>query len=268
MAGCAGIETSESQLFAEPSRCQSATIAYRFEHKSGRGNAPRSAVAKLLDPAGTSGKPICRVVSLAVQYPHPKGRTGYARVECIVAGASDGGEAPTGPRGWLARFGRLAEDTLPGLKMADGVDEALGLDVPIGELDDALAALQRPADPSSTVQAHSADSAATRVFCTINGVNLLPRHERVAELDRLVARVRRNGSIISPTSSVVRRMMNAGDEKLAADASLPHATTAQGSSAMHAPSHTAAAMHDEGALPAAYTQTVISPLPPVEPLGP
>src|SRR4029079_2099387 len=90
------------------------------------------------------------------RYPHRRGRAGFARLECITATISD--PANSKSPGWLERVGKLADETTPGLTMAEGIHEAMGLDLPIGEVEGVLARLQQSTGGSQSAQRAATNS--------------------------------------------------------------------------------------------------------------
>ena len=172
LAGCSLLQSGESQLFSSPSRYQAASITYRKAS------------------CGTDEVP-GRRTTLAIRYPHPAGRAGCARVELIVDGGF-GTRDPLSPR-WLDRMRRLARENLPGVSLAPGIEEALGYDWPVAELDPLLARLEHPLPTSLDLS----PGAKVSVVASINGAAVPPRNAPLAELEELIARVRREGSLIS-----------------------------------------------------------------------
>src|SRR5690349_15743474 len=136
--GCAGMKTSQSQLFGTGnSNFKSASVTYRIERQVPSRSTSSAGWANLLSPGEKNNPAERRVTMLAVRYPHPAGRAGYARLECITATIPDA--ATSQSPGWLERVGKLADETMPGLTMAEGIHEAMGLDLPIGEVEGVLA---------------------------------------------------------------------------------------------------------------------------------
>ncbi len=207
-AGCSGMKTSQSQLFGTQGNYQSASITYRIEQLVPPRAASGPAWAKYLALGSDEQPAERRVITLAVRYPHPAGRAGYARIECIIAAAPNGGGESSRLPGWLERLGELADDGLPGISMAEGIHEAMGLDVPIGELDAVLARLEQPDDGIQGQPGGAARQQAVQVAYALNGAARPPRTKRVAELDQLIARVRSDGSVISHGSSIAESLVN------------------------------------------------------------
>ncbi|MGD9723139.1 MAG: hypothetical protein AB7O59_17540 [Pirellulales bacterium] len=202
-AGCSGIKTSDSQLFGAHGGCQSAAIAYRVERDIPRQPSGDSRLAKWLAPYDANRPPERRRTTLAVRYPHPSGRAGYARVECIVEDVTRPAAPVADDSSWLGRVRRAADEHMPGIVLADGVHEAMGLDVRIEDLAPVLARLRQPEILTTAATARvgesQANNAVVQVACTIDNAPLPapPAAQRVQELDKLIARVRRDGSLIS-----------------------------------------------------------------------
>jgi hypothetical protein len=206
--GCSGMKTSQSQLFGTQGNYQSASITYRIEQHIPPRAASGPAWVKHLALGGAEQPAERRIATLAVRYPHPAGRAGYARVECIIAAAPDGAVESSRLPGWLDRLGELADDGLPGISMAEGIHEAMGLDVPIGELDAVLARLEQTDAGRQGQPGGDGQRQVVQVSYAVNGAIRPPRSRRVAELDQLIARVRRDGSVISHSSSIVEPLVN------------------------------------------------------------
>jgi hypothetical protein len=200
IAGCAMLQNGESQLFSRPSRYESASILYRVGPRGPTVAATRVSLVSLQQQAGAEQSDADgstgRRTTLAIRYPHPAGRAGYARVELIVE-TGPATPDPSSPN-WLDRVRRLARENLPGIALAPGIDEALALDLPMAELDPLLVRLEQPAPATSPARA----SANVSLVASINGTALPLRNTPVAELDRLTARVRREGSLISHKAQV------------------------------------------------------------------
>ncbi|MBI3837870.1 MAG: hypothetical protein HY288_08055 [Planctomycetia bacterium] len=236
VAGCAMLGSNESQLFSRTSRYESASITYRVTPVA-PGNAPLGApLTAYQAPTFHGANSSSRKTMLAVRYPHPAGRAGFARVELIVqASKSDAPGTSAWMPNWLDRVRRFAHESLPGVSMAEGVQEALGLDLPVADLDRVVARLQQPVQTASGVES----AREVLIAAKINGAPLALANVRVAELDGLVARVRREGSLISHSSSTIDWELD----------SQPGPASPQAASAI---------------IPASYSSPAIQRLPPVE----
>jgi hypothetical protein len=190
---------NESQLFSRGSRYESASITYRVA-PAAPSNAPNGAVLASYQTASAPAGSTNRKTTLAIRYPHPAGRAGFARVELIVqAGKSDATGTSTWMPSWLDRVRRLANETLPGVSMNGGVQEAIGLDLAVADLDRVVARLQHPIRPAAGV----VRTKEVLIAAKINGRQLALANAPVAELDALVARVRREGRLISHSSATM-----------------------------------------------------------------
>jgi hypothetical protein len=201
------MKTSQSQLFgAGSSNFKSASVTYRIDRQV-PSRASNAGWAKLLS-AGEKDQPAeRRVTMLAVRYPHPAGRAGYARLECITATIPDAAKSKS--PGWLERVGKLADETMPGLSMSEGIHEATGLDLPIGEVEGVLARLQQSASSAeSTTSAATNPRQVVQVSYEIDGQAQPDFQRRVPELERLIARVRNEGSVVSHNSSIVESLVS------------------------------------------------------------
>ncbi len=200
MAGCAMLGRNESQLFSRASRYESASITYQVAPVAPGSASQGARLASYQTLSASGANPGGRTTTLAIRYPHPSGRAGFARVELIVqAGKSDATGTSSWMPNWLDRARRFSQETMPGISMAEGVQEALGLDLPIADLDRVVARLQQPIQPTAGV----ARAKTVVISAKINGTPLALPSARVAELDALIARVRHEGSLISHSSSTM-----------------------------------------------------------------
>jgi hypothetical protein len=236
VAGCAALKTPESQLFARGSRYESASITYRVGPRASRGGSQDVVLASHQQassaPIASAGQ---QNAMLAIRYPHPAGRDGYARVELVVKGGQKSAALPpTRLPAWLDRARRFAHESLPGVSLGDGVEEALGLDLPVADLDRLVERVQRPVQSAGG----AAPLVGASVAVKINGAPLPTLNAHVAELAALIARVRKEGGLISYTTL--------GDDLEVPQAEAPFASV---------PSRV---------VTASYTTPAITRLPPVE----
>ena len=210
IAGCSGLGKNESQLFGGTSTTKSASITYRVVRDIAAREPTGPAVLQFLPGQRPGTDAERRITTVAIRYPHPAGKAGYARVECVVRKATtESASSSSSLPDWLERARKLADDSLPGLTLADGIHEAMGLDVPIAELESVLTAVrQMPA--SSNVQGDPRMT--VRLASTIDGVAAPVRTSRVREIETLIGRVRRDGKLISHTTRIEEPMFQAVDE--------------------------------------------------------
>jgi hypothetical protein len=111
--------------------------------------------------------------------------------------------------GWLDRVGKLADETMPGLTMAEGIHEAVGLDLPIGDVEKVLARLQQTTSGTESPESETTNPRQiVQVSYEIDGQEHPDLQRRVPELERLIARVRSEGSVVSHSSSVVESLVS------------------------------------------------------------
>jgi len=191
--GCALLKTPESQLFSRTGRYESASIEYRVGPSVPQAANSIDLVASQQKPTSPTAKVAGRQMLLVVRYPHPNGRAGFARAELLVEGNSASPQGGSKLPGWLDQARRFANEHMPGVSFGDGVEQALGLDLPAAELDGLIDQVQQPvqllADEASTDRVH--------LLAQVNGRRLAERTAHVQQLDRLVERVRKEGTLIS-----------------------------------------------------------------------
>jgi hypothetical protein len=199
-SGCSLLRLPETQIRSPVGAYESATIRYQVDsplaRTAGRAASGNVQLASHEDADPTARSNADKVRTLYLKYPHPSGRTGYARAELIVestrivAGKTD---AAPKPSGWVQRLRTAAREQLPGVTFADGVEAAWALDVPIAEVDKVIHALDK--------QNYFGDSNATAtgviLSANVNGLTREKGWSRVPELESLVARVSREGSLVS-----------------------------------------------------------------------
>lgn len=231
IVGCSLLNTPKSQLFDGQRPYQAASVTYRIA-PAGQTSAHQQVSYNATTSSTT------RTTTLAIRYPHPAGKTGCARVELVVARSSPTPQAGGDKTSWLNKVRDLANANLPGVTLADGVDEAMGMDLPAAELDKLVARLQQA--PATTTAATTGEAPAALV-ASINGNTLSVPQTRLVELDQLIARVRREGNLISQPT-------------VPTDISVP--ASAVVTAAAIAPS-------TSSVVPAAYTAPRLERLPPV-----
>lgn len=128
---------------------------------------------------------------LAIRYPHPDGRRDVARAELIVADLAAEAEADAS---WRPRLGRALAGALPGVAWGPGIRRAVGLDVPVAEIQDIVVAAQQ-ASPADGSVAAPASTALVRL--EVNGQPAPIATASPAVLERLAQRTMREGRLIS-----------------------------------------------------------------------
>jgi hypothetical protein len=193
IGGCAWLKGSKSVASSRASQHQTASIVYQITHGT---PTAASQDVRLASYAPSDRNPVAAPESgkttLAIRYPHPAGLANYARIELIV-------ESPTSTHTGYRKtaddlFDRVrvvASEGLAGLSMAAGIEEARGLDLRVVEFDALIARLRQPPPPPSAI------AQGGLLTANIDGVAMPTRVAYVAELDALVLRVRREGTVIS-----------------------------------------------------------------------
>jgi len=187
--GCSLLRGPEAQINFAADRYASATLLYRVE--SARPSPTQQSSFSLASVSPSSGGV---VQSLAVKYPHPAGRPGYARVELVLEKLTPpGAPDPESKTGWFSSLARMARDNLPGIAFEGNVIAAWGMDLPVNQLDPIVARLR---SQGFFTPANSAVREVT-LGARVNGVGAEKPWAHVPELDALVIRVRKEGSFVS-----------------------------------------------------------------------
>jgi len=201
LCGCEAVSRSRSQIAdTHPAPYENAKINYRVDEAVSTPPPPGSAEGRLVsynEAADAGAKPTVR--TLAIQYPHPAGKNGYALVELVVESRDPASKA-TDDQGWLKQLGSLAGETLPGVHWSAGIKEAWALDMPRADLDHLLVQLRE------TGYFHEPDriGGTTEITAQIDGVAFRRPWDHVPDLDALAERVRREGSLTAYTRPAVR----------------------------------------------------------------
>ncbi len=182
--GCAALTNSTSTAATAPQARASVAVMYRVEQVqpvAAGGVVQASATqATVSDEAATR-------TTLAVLYPHPQGRAGKARVFLIVEGGEGGGSGLTG---LVERARHIAGDGGSSGEQSASSVRSLALDVPYFEIDRLMDRLEQRA-------ARAENARGVSLFVRVNGTALPVRNTRVEELDRLIARVEREGNPVA-----------------------------------------------------------------------
>jgi len=120
-----------------------------------------------------------------------------------MAGTAD----PSGEsNSWLGGLSRLLRDNLPGVAFGDGVEQAWALDIPVAEVDLVVQTLDAQGFFAEVTPAAEFASPATSplLAARINGLRVEKRWGSTAELETLIARVRREGKLVSHLQNVER----------------------------------------------------------------
>ncbi|HVC93326.1 MAG TPA: hypothetical protein VND64_06520 [Pirellulales bacterium] len=202
-AGCGSMQPHTVRIDSTVGMYQMAKLTYRID------------AGKLSEPvnvANITGKQVSyeqkpsgpyadrSVARLAIEYPHPGGKPGFALAEVVV----EARKPPVTTQGTKkSTWRRLADDMhqiltqngLPGVKLADGIHEAWYLDLPRSDLDAVIGQL------SQAGYFHLAGNPApgVNVSCKIDGQQVNKQWGHVTALDELIERVRHEGQLASYT---------------------------------------------------------------------
>jgi hypothetical protein len=147
--------------------------------------------APAIKPSSVESPPPARTVTvLAIRYPHPDGRRDVARAELIVVDPAAQASADTS---WRPRLGRALTSALPGVAWGPGIRRAVGLDVPVRELQEVVAAAQQP----PAVGAGESSPGTSLVRLDVNGRPATIASSSPPQLAQLAQRVARDGRVIS-----------------------------------------------------------------------
>lgn len=182
VAGCA-VVTPETQISTTRTRFDTALLSYRVEQAAAGQDAP---VASKLAARPSSRRPQTQL--LQIQYPHPAGRAGFARVELVLGAA-----VATPEKSLAATLRRALNETAPGISYAEGIAEAWGFDLPAVELDRLLEQLEAAGyfSPGDSGDSH------VSLTARIDGNDFQRAWHRSPELDALCVRARKDGKLVS-----------------------------------------------------------------------
>ncbi len=202
-AGCESLQPRTVRIDSTIGMYQMAKLTYRID------------AGKLSEPvnvANIKGKQVSyeqkpsgpyadrSIARLAIEYPHPGGKPGFALAEVIVEARKPPAATPPSKKSTWRRLAddmhqMLTQNGLPGVKMADGIYEAWSLDLPRADLDGVISQL------SQTGYFHLAGnpSPGVNVSCKIDGQRCDKQWGHVIALDELVERVRNEGQLVSYT---------------------------------------------------------------------
>ncbi len=192
---------------------ESATLSYaRSQTIVSTGSIP-VAFAERSPKSGT-------LLVLGVRYPHPDGHKDRARVELVIAEPMDAHEATS----WYDHLGKALSETLPGIAWGAGISQAKAIDLPLAELQQLLADTQ-----GAVTKAISTTPSSTHVqFASeINGQHNVVQTEPIAALEKLLARVAREGRLIGYAGSaneLQQGLQQAAQSQLASDLNFSTAT--------------------------------------------
>jgi len=196
LTGCAALRSGETQLGAKAAAHEtfaSAAITYRLDPQPLAQAPPAASETQLVSYTPETPRQMVpqKMQLLSLKYPHPNGRKGYALAEVVVADPSAGEADKAG--GWLDGVRRVTRDYLPGMAYGDGIESAWALDVPIAEVDGLIHGL----DAQGYFGNASVPVPGVELSARVNGLGFQKQWHAVPELNALIARVRREGRLVS-----------------------------------------------------------------------
>lgn len=132
---------------------------------------------------------------LSVRYPHAAAKPGYARVELVIEDRAHNSTSSE-KQSLSSRIGNF----LPGIKLADGVQEAWSLDIPQKAAQQGLDELKAAGFFASQPPLANVP---TTVIVDSGKQTTGKRWQRVNSLDRLIDRVRQEGTLASHLAAPV-----------------------------------------------------------------
>lgn len=175
--GCAAIQTPTTQISRAPQ--ESIVVVYRVTDA-------RPLRAATQDSTNTTP----RTCVLSLKYPHPKCKPGYARVELIVESSHEAGGAGNTP----SRLASTVESFLPGVRMAEGIDEAWTIDVRKEDVHQAITDVERQGFFTAAVPAQESMAV---LLVERGGTKMAREWSTIPSLDKLVRRARTQGALVS-----------------------------------------------------------------------
>lgn len=126
--------------------------------------------------------------TLLIQYPHPAGREGFARVTFSIDSSQ---EPAKKPGGWSVPWGQKPE--APPIGYHEEVHEVWALDLPRTESDRYFQVLTE----HNFYDGKPVETGPAVLSATINGKRLEKQWEQVPDFDALAQRVRRDGQLVA-----------------------------------------------------------------------
>ena len=203
-SGCESLHPRTVQIDAASGRYQSAQLTYQLDN--GRLSQPVQ-TARIegqqvsYQQLPSTPLPDRSHARLSVQYPHPRGRAGYALAEVVIESDQRGEKAgaTVAKSGFQKFVGGLTDalnDILPGMVYGNGVREAWALDIPKEDLDQLVGSLAN----SGYFNYGPAPTPGVDVLTRLDGKLIRKNWRQVPELDAFIERVRHEGTLVSYVS--------------------------------------------------------------------
>ena len=203
-SGCESLHPRTVQIDAASGRFQSAQLTYQLD--TGRLSQPVQTARIAAQQVSYQQLPSTPLpdrshARLSVQYPHPRGRAGYALAEVVIESDQRGEKAGASAEksGFQKFVGGLTDamnDILPGMVYGNGVKEAWALDIPKDDLDQLVGSLAN----SGYFNYGPAPTAGVDVLTRLDGKVIRKNWRQVPELDAFIERVRHEGTLVSYVS--------------------------------------------------------------------
>lgn len=199
--GCESLQPRSVQIDAASGRYQSAQLTYELD--TGRLSQPVQTARIAAQQVSYQQQPSNPLpdrshARLSVQYPHPRGKGGFALAEVVIEAdqapvKSSSGTDKSALQRFAASISDAMNDILPGMQYAEGVREAWALDVSKEELDQLIGQLA-----NSGYFAYGPDTTpGVEVFTRLDGRVIRKTWHQVPALNDFIERVRHEGQLVS-----------------------------------------------------------------------
>ncbi|HVW36877.1 MAG TPA: hypothetical protein VHB99_06215 [Pirellulales bacterium] len=200
-SGCESLNPRTVQIDAASGRFQSAQLTYQLDSvRLGQPAQTARVEARQVSYQQPPRTPLTDAshARLSIQYPHPRGRAGYALAEVILESErrpekAGSNAAKSGFQKFVAGLTDAMNDILPGMVYGNGVQEAWALDVPKEDLDQLLGHLAN----SGYFQYGPPPSSGVEMFTRLDGKIIRKNWRQVPALDAFIERVRQEGKLVS-----------------------------------------------------------------------
>ncbi len=200
-AGCETLQPRSVQIDAASGRYNSAQLTYHLD--TGRLSQPVQTARIAAQQVSYQQQPSAPLpdrshARLSVQYPHPRGKAGFALAEVIIEAdktpvkSSSGVDKSTFQR-FVGAVSGAMNDIMPGMKYTEGVREAWALEIPKEELDQLVGQLA-----NSGYFAYAPETTpGVEVFTRLDGKVVRKTWRQVPALNDFMERVRHEGQLVS-----------------------------------------------------------------------
>lgn len=201
VTGCESLQPRSVQIDAASGRYQSAQLTYELD--TGRLSQPVQTARIAAHQVSYQQQPSSPLpdrshARLSVQYPHPRGKAGFALAEVVIEAdqtpvKSSSGTDKSAFQRFVSSIGDAMNDILPGMQYGEGVREAWALDISKEELDQLIGQLA-----NSGYFAYGPDTTpGVEVFTRLDGKIVRKNWHQVTALNDFIERVRHEGQLVS-----------------------------------------------------------------------